>query len=260
MAIMFDVFRPAATGHPAAVAPAHFAARRSEVDTACCGPSTSGASKQCELCPKPAHIFCDADSAYLCAGCDVRVHTANFLVSRHVRTLLCVDCQGETTWRACGGRPGEEHHRCKACEEIARRLKVDEDQCVPSGGVEASWLTLGPVVAQPVPSRGVVTEVRALGRWGYEQEQAAISPSGSSAVSGLSEERDATVTPSSVLSEVPRGERKRGRDEGDTIPIAVHKHQKVSFGTQVWLLMLLVHRLFLAQLLATSQTACSGWI
>ncbi|GAQ82203.1 C2H2 zinc finger protein [Klebsormidium nitens] len=229
---MFDVFRPAASGHPAAaVAPSYLAAVRPESETACCGPSTSGASKQCELCPKAARVFCDADSAYLCSACDVRVHTANFLVSRHVRTLLCIDCQGETTWRACGGRPGKEHHRCKACEETARRLKADEDQCVPSGGVDASWLTLGPILSHPLPSRGAVAEDRASGRWGRDtvrEEQAAISPSGSSAVSGLSEEREATVTPSSVLIEVPRGERKRAREEGDDGPVAAsHKHQKV---------------------------------
>lgn len=43
----------------------------------------------CELCttavPALAVVFCDADSCFLCAACDVQVHEANRLAQRHVR-------------------------------------------------------------------------------------------------------------------------------------------------------------------------------
>lgn len=47
------------------------------------------ASRLCELCtsdvPALAVVFCDADSCYLCAACDVQVHEANRLAQRHIR-------------------------------------------------------------------------------------------------------------------------------------------------------------------------------
>lgn len=46
----------------------------------------------CELCDGEAALRCESDSAFLCWGCDARVHGANFLVSRHPRHLLCAEC------------------------------------------------------------------------------------------------------------------------------------------------------------------------
>lgn len=47
------------------------------------------ASRLCELCtsdvPALAVVFCDADSCFLCAACDVQVHEANRLAQRHIR-------------------------------------------------------------------------------------------------------------------------------------------------------------------------------
>ncbi|KAM0059041.1 putative transcription factor interactor and regulator Znf-B family [Helianthus debilis subsp. tardiflorus] len=45
--------------------------------------------KTCELCKSAAKIYCDSDQASLCWTCDNKVHSANFLVARHSRTLLC---------------------------------------------------------------------------------------------------------------------------------------------------------------------------
>ncbi|GAB4849950.1 hypothetical protein Ancab_029250 [Ancistrocladus abbreviatus] len=50
--------------------------------------------KPCELCNGDASVYCPSDSAYLCWTCDAKVHEANFLVARHVRSTLCFRCKG----------------------------------------------------------------------------------------------------------------------------------------------------------------------
>ncbi|XP_071694150.1 uncharacterized protein [Rutidosis leptorrhynchoides] len=62
--------------------------------------------KSCELCKLTARIYCDSDQAYLCWTCDTKVHSANFLVARHSRNLLCRVCQSPTPWTASGERLG----------------------------------------------------------------------------------------------------------------------------------------------------------
>ncbi|CAH8383137.1 unnamed protein product [Eruca vesicaria subsp. sativa] len=52
--------------------------------------------KLCELCGAEAHLHCDADSAFLCRSCDVKFHASNFLFSRHVRRIICPDCNSLT--------------------------------------------------------------------------------------------------------------------------------------------------------------------
>ena len=44
---------------------------------------------QCDVCEKaPATLICCADEAALCASCDVEVHAANKLASKHQRLFL----------------------------------------------------------------------------------------------------------------------------------------------------------------------------
>ena len=44
---------------------------------------------QCDVCEKQeAIVFCAADEAALCEGCDYRVHHANKLASKHLRFSL----------------------------------------------------------------------------------------------------------------------------------------------------------------------------
>ncbi|KAI3736233.1 hypothetical protein L6452_15771 [Arctium lappa] len=62
--------------------------------------------KRCELCKSIARIYCDSDSASLCWSCDSKVHSANFLVARHSRSLLCQICQSPTPWSASGEKIG----------------------------------------------------------------------------------------------------------------------------------------------------------
>ena len=70
---------------------------------------------QCELCGGGAYVFCEADEASLCSSCDRKVHAANFLVSRHVRTLLCSFCYCDTSIRAVGAEPDFTKAVCKDC-------------------------------------------------------------------------------------------------------------------------------------------------
>lgn len=48
-----------------------------------------GAGVVCDLCHhhQPS-VYCGSDSAFLCLDCDYQVHTANFLVARHVRVSI----------------------------------------------------------------------------------------------------------------------------------------------------------------------------
>lgn len=44
---------------------------------------------QCDVCEKAqATVICCADEAALCAKCDIEVHAANKLASKHQRLLL----------------------------------------------------------------------------------------------------------------------------------------------------------------------------
>ncbi|KAI7739445.1 hypothetical protein M8C21_003943 [Ambrosia artemisiifolia] len=66
---------------------------------------------QCDVCEKaPATLICCADEAALCATCDVQVHAANKLASKHQRLLLntlsdklpaCDICQEKTAFIFC---------------------------------------------------------------------------------------------------------------------------------------------------------------
>ncbi|XVE78627.1 hypothetical protein DITRI_Ditri13aG0161500 [Diplodiscus trichospermus] len=48
----------------------------------------------CDTCRSAAcTVYCRADSAYLCAGCDARVHAANRVASRHERVWVCEACE-----------------------------------------------------------------------------------------------------------------------------------------------------------------------
>ncbi|XP_024380465.1 zinc finger protein CONSTANS-LIKE 3 [Physcomitrium patens] len=50
--------------------------------------------KSCDACHiSSAVVYCRADAAYLCAGCDGKVHGANKLASRHERVWMCEVCE-----------------------------------------------------------------------------------------------------------------------------------------------------------------------
>ncbi|KAK7302673.1 hypothetical protein RJT34_13566 [Clitoria ternatea] len=72
-------------------------------------------TKKCELCNSPAKLFCESDEASLCWECDARVHSANFLVTKHPRILLCHVCQSLTAWHGTGPRFVPTISVCNTC-------------------------------------------------------------------------------------------------------------------------------------------------
>ncbi|CAL9122721.1 unnamed protein product [Musa acuminata var. zebrina] len=68
--------------------------KREEVEEKKGGAYLRVASKPCDSCRvSAALLYCRADVAYLCRGCDARVHGANGLASRHERAWLCEVCE-----------------------------------------------------------------------------------------------------------------------------------------------------------------------
>ncbi|KAK6255836.1 B-box-type zinc finger - like 10 [Theobroma cacao] len=58
------------------------------------GGSGNNWARVCDTCRSAAcTVYCQADSAYLCAGCDARVHAANRVASRHERVWVCEACE-----------------------------------------------------------------------------------------------------------------------------------------------------------------------
>lgn len=100
--------------------------------------------KRCELCSHLARMYCESDNASLCYDCDQNVHSANFLVAKHSRTLLCHKCQSPTPWNASGLNLGRTASVCVNCldenpshrrvlpegETSHRGNDVVEDNCV----------------------------------------------------------------------------------------------------------------------------------
>ncbi|KAK2965488.1 hypothetical protein RJ640_008282 [Escallonia rubra] len=60
-------------------------------------------ARLCELCKGEATLHCASDSAFLCWKCDATVHGANFLVARHVRSIVCSKCKEFTGSSFSGG-------------------------------------------------------------------------------------------------------------------------------------------------------------
>ncbi|KAL3647165.1 hypothetical protein CASFOL_008133 [Castilleja foliolosa] len=71
--------------------------------------------RSCELCERTARIHCEPDHASLCWDCDAEVHSANFLVARHSRNLLCHVCQSPTPWSVSGSKLGATPAVCQQC-------------------------------------------------------------------------------------------------------------------------------------------------
>ncbi|BAT91263.1 hypothetical protein LR48_Vigan08g204600 [Vigna angularis] len=85
--------------------------------------------ESCALCKKRAAMLCDADQAKLCWECDGKVHSANFLVARHSRVLLCRSCHSLTPWKASGTKLTPSISFCQPClgDRTARlRLLVND--------------------------------------------------------------------------------------------------------------------------------------
>ncbi|XP_052210756.1 zinc finger protein CONSTANS-LIKE 4 [Diospyros lotus] len=58
------------------------------------GDTWTVAAKLCDSCKSAtATLFCRADTAFLCVGCDAKIHAVNKLASRHARVWMCEVCE-----------------------------------------------------------------------------------------------------------------------------------------------------------------------
>ncbi|CAN4079545.1 unnamed protein product [Withania somnifera] len=56
--------------------------------------SSNNWARVCDSCHFAAsNVYCRTDSAYLCAGCDARIHAATLAASRHERVWVCEACE-----------------------------------------------------------------------------------------------------------------------------------------------------------------------
>ncbi|KAL1829773.1 hypothetical protein ACET3Z_008185 [Daucus carota] len=86
--------------------------------------------RKCELCSSIARMFCESDQASLCWSCDAKVHSANFLVAKHSRTLLCQTCQSLTPWTGSGPKLGHTLSVCESCVhgDSSHNNHIDDDE------------------------------------------------------------------------------------------------------------------------------------
>lgn len=70
--------------------------------------------KICEFCTtlRPV-VYCKADAAQLCLSCDAKVHSANALSSRHMRSILCDLCRSCPAYVRCADH---QMFICRSCD------------------------------------------------------------------------------------------------------------------------------------------------
>ncbi|KAJ6894410.1 hypothetical protein NC652_028242 [Populus alba x Populus x berolinensis] len=93
--------------------------------------------KGCELCGSSARMYCESDEASLCWDCDEKVHTANFLVAKHCRTLLCQVCQSPTPWKASGSKFAPTVSVCESCFAIPKNKRHFQSENVMASDQES---------------------------------------------------------------------------------------------------------------------------
>ena len=73
--------------------------------------------KVCEFCTdlRPL-VYCKADAAYLCLSCDAKVHLANALSGRHLRSLVCNLCRCHLAYVQCLD------HKILICQDCDQKL------------------------------------------------------------------------------------------------------------------------------------------
>ncbi|MED6151846.1 Zinc finger protein CONSTANS-like [Stylosanthes scabra] len=95
--------------------------------------TTSWGPRVCDTCRSaPCAVFCRADSAYLCAACDARVHAANTLASRHERVWVCEACERAPAAFLCKADAASLCSSCDADIHSANPL-ASRHQRVPIG-------------------------------------------------------------------------------------------------------------------------------
>ncbi|CAK9148800.1 unnamed protein product [Ilex paraguariensis] len=65
-------------------------------------PRWSVATKPCDYCKSAAaQLFCLVDSAFMCMGCDAKLHAVNKIFSPHARAWLCGICEQSPSTVTC---------------------------------------------------------------------------------------------------------------------------------------------------------------
>nr|GMD38454.1 zinc finger protein CONSTANS-LIKE 1-like [Ipomoea batatas] len=101
--------------------------------------------KRCELCQGVAKTFCESDQANLCWNCDAKVHSANFLVERHSRLLLCNVCHSPTSWSASGAKLGFAASVCGSCVADTGRRRQEAEAEESQGDIQVvPWSSTPP--------------------------------------------------------------------------------------------------------------------
>ncbi|KAM0952244.1 putative transcription factor interactor and regulator Znf-B family [Dioscorea sansibarensis] len=96
----------------------------------------------CEYCRgQRAVVYCPPDSARLCLSCDVHVHSANALASRHVRSLICDRCLAQPAFTWCIDDGALLCHDCDWCApSLHRRQPVNcYSGCPSSSDLLSLW-------------------------------------------------------------------------------------------------------------------------
>lgn len=111
---------------------------------------------QCDVCSKEeASVFCSADEAALCVGCDRRVHHANKLASKHIRFSLQLPSSSSSS---------DESPRCDICQVLylwamlETQLPNTPTSYCRTIAFRAAWCTSGRIY--PTTSNIIVSESR----------------------------------------------------------------------------------------------------
>ncbi|XP_008230340.1 PREDICTED: zinc finger protein CONSTANS-LIKE 2 [Prunus mume] len=76
--------------------------------------TTNNWARVCDTCRSAAcTVYCRADSAYLCSGCDATIHAANRVASRHERVWVCEACEQAPAAFLC---KADAASLCTACD------------------------------------------------------------------------------------------------------------------------------------------------
>ncbi|KAL9250770.1 Zinc finger protein CONSTANS-LIKE 2-like protein [Drosera capensis] len=151
-------------------------------------------ARLCDTCRVvPCTVYCRADSAYLCTGCDARVHGANHVASRHERVWVCEACEQAPAAFLCKADAASLCAACDADVHSANPLSRRHHR-VPILPIATGGLYGGP------PAVGD----RVVGSVGGEEEEDFLAPE---IEEGVGEEDDEDETASWLLPNPVKGDK-----------------------------------------------------
>ncbi|CAA3028757.1 zinc finger CONSTANS-LIKE 2-like [Olea europaea subsp. europaea] len=117
------------------------------------GDTSTNWARICDTCQSAAcTVYCRADTAYLCTGCDARIHAANPVASRHERVRVCEACERAPAAFLCKADAASLCTTCDADIHSANQL-ARRHQRVPILPIPGSLF--GPLA--PSPSALIMT-------------------------------------------------------------------------------------------------------